>query len=317
MIVDLLIGFLGSGKTTFILHLMDLLLPREKLAVIVNEFGDIGIDGAVLGQKHTEVVELPSGCICCTLSRDLVGQVEMLAKKYAPQRLIIEPSGVATVKSLLQVLGSLRLEPYVEQVRIITIIDAVNFFNLYKQSRLYVEAQLDAASLIVINKADLEEPEVIADIVSMAAAYNRRARIVTTSFCKVSAEDYYMAEQWAEEAAVAVKREHGQHAPVDDLPSLKDLERISFAADVSYREYDFNIFLQELKNGEFGEVLRAKGIVHLEQRGWVLFNLASGHLTLTPLIKAQPEGKFFVAGHNLKREPILTRLEKCTYRQGE
>lgn len=313
MKIDVVIGFLGSGKTTLILNIMEILLPREKLAVIVNEFGDIGIDGAVLAQKDTEVVELPSGCICCTLSRDLAGRVEMLAKNYAPQRLLIEPSGVATVKSLLHILGSLRLERYVEALRIICIIDAVNFFSFFKQNRLYVEAQLQAAGLIIINKADLEGPEVIADIMSVAVSYNQKARVVVTSFCEISAEDYYQAEQWTVEPPAHANEQHA-HGTLAHIPSTEDLETVSFTCDDSYYAYDFNLFLQSLKGGVFGPVIRAKGIVHLDQKGWVLFNLAAGYLTVTPMQKMQPGGKMFVAGRNLHEDKILAQLEKCKYR---
>ncbi|MEW5920879.1 MAG: GTP-binding protein [Bacillota bacterium] len=313
MIVDVVLGFLGSGKTTFILNIMDMLLPREKLAVIVNEFGDIGIDGAVIGQKDTQVVELPSGCICCTLSRDLAGQVEMLAKNYAPQRLLIEPSGVATVRSLLQVLGSLRLERYLQELRIICIIDAVNFFSFYKQNRSYVESQMEAAGLIVINKSDLEIVEVVADIMSVALLYNQKAKIISTSFCKISLEDYYQAGQWLVDAPHHEELEH-THGTISQIPAIQDLEKMSFICNDSYLPYDFNLFLQSLKGEEFGQVLRAKGIVHLDQSGWVLFNLASGYVTVTPMQKGQSEGKMFVAGRYLRQEVMLSQLEKCKYR---
>lgn len=313
MLVDVVIGFLGSGKTTFILNIMDLLLPRERVAVIVNEFGDIGIDGAVLAQRGTEVVELPSGCICCTLSRDLAGQVEMLAKNYAPRRLLIEPSGIATVRSLLQVLGSLRLEPYVEQLRIICIIDAANFFSFYKQNQLYVEAQLEAAGLVIINKADLEDGAVIADIMSVALSYKRKARIIVTSFCKISVDDYYQVDQWHLAGIHHEELEHA-HGTISQIPAVKDLEKISFICNDSYLPDDFNLFLQSLQKEAFGLVIRAKGIVHLDQRGWVLFNLASGYITVTPMQVVQPEGKMFIAGHNLREDIMLAQLAKCKYR---
>lgn len=333
MLIDVIIGFLGSGKTSFILNILEIMASREKMAVIVNEFGDLGIDGAVLSQRDTEIVELSSGCICCTLSRDLLGQVEMLAQKYSPHRLLIEPSGVATVTSLMNILRSLKLEKYVENLRIICIIDAVDFFTFYEQNKLYVESQLKSALLVVINKIDLVEEKVVADIMSLVTQLNKQARVIVTSYGIITVDDFLWIPQNGEHEheQEEVYEEHihehehmhdedlageilHQHERMEYIPSIQDIESYNLECDDSFHAHEFNLFLNSLLGKEFGEVLRAKGIIHLIERGWVLFNLASGYVTMTPMEKAQPMGKMFIAGRHLQQELLLAQLEKCRYR---
>ncbi len=330
MIIDVVTGFLGSGKTTFILGVIAAVSAREKLAVIVNEFGDIGIDGVVLSQDGTEVVELSSGCICCTLSKDLVRQVEMLALRYNPARLLIEPSGVATVSSLLQALRSLKLEKYVEEVRIICIIDAVNFADLFQQNRLYLEQQMRAASLLIINKIELVTEAITGEIISLATYLNSKATIIATSFCRISAEDYLnirekeleLKEIWEGELSnlEEVHDHEHEHDHKDEglapLPFTHDLQKFSLECSSLLDFHSFNSFLEALQRGEMGEVIRAKGIVPLKGRGWVNFNLASGYVSITPMKKAQAAGKLFFAGKHLYQEILLARLEGCRSEEG-
>jgi len=323
--VDVVAGFLGSGKTTFIMEIIAAVAPAEKLAVIVNEFGDVGIDGAVLSQSDTEVVELSSGCICCTLSRDLVKQVEMLARQYNPSRLLLEPSGVATVSSLLRSLQSLKLEQYIGKVRIISILDAVSFKALYNENRLYLEQQIRAASLIIINKIDLVEEKTIAEIVSTAAYLNSQAGIVATSFGRISRDDYFNQRERAldffeeeelssyDSGADHRRADHqhtdDQHAGLTPLPFAHDLEKWSFECGFPLDDRRLTVFLNALQSGEMGEVVRAKGIVFLTERGWVNFNLASGYISIAPIKKAPAAGKIFVAGKNLKGEALLASFK--------
>lgn len=307
MIIDVVIGFLGSGKTTFMLGIIAALSRQQKLAVIVNEFGDIGIDGTILKEyDDTEVVELASGCICCSLSKDLVAQVEMIARRFAPDRLLIEPSGVATVASLLMALRSLKLEQYVEEIRIICILDAVNFSEFYTQNRLYVEAQLRAASLVIINKADLVAKEAVAETRELAANLNANAGIVTTTYCRVLIADYLSPREIPENFIDGII-----DAGTGQSPVAHGLEKISVPCNGSLRFAALDELLSDLQRGKFGRILRAKGIVHTRERGWVLFNLASGYISFAPLRKVQTAGKVFVLGNQLAREAFFTGLDAC------
>lgn len=115
MRVDVVNGFLGSGKTTLIKNILLECPGREKIAVLVNEFGETGIDGELLGDSGAEVVELANGCICCTLKADMKSQIAYIAGRYKPQRLIIEPTGIATIGNVLGVLKSLSLAEHIRR----------------------------------------------------------------------------------------------------------------------------------------------------------------------------------------------------------
>lgn len=313
MIIDVVAGFLGSGKTTFIRQVITTTTGREKLAVIVNEFGDIGIDGTVLsGYEGTKVVELDSGCICCTLSRDLVGQVEMIARNFNPDRLLIEPSGVATVGSLLKALRSLRLEEYVETIRVICILDAVDFQNLYSQSRLYVQSQLRSADLIVINKTDLVSGAQTREIMAAVAGVNAQARVAATTFGRLDAGIFTGAKghRLAEELDAGA----GAATP---LPFTHGLEMLSLPCDDAVNLQEINNFLSLLRQGEFGRVVRAKGIIRLRELGWALFNLASGVVSMERLEHRNQTGKIFIVGTGLEREKLLAHLNNCAVGEEE
>ncbi len=315
MIIDVVAGFLGSGKTTFIRQVITAAAGREKLAVIVNEFGDIGIDGTVLSEyEGTAVVELDSGCICCTLSRDLVGQVEMIARNFAPDRLLIEPSGVATVGSLLKALRSLRLEDYVKAIRIICILDAVNFRHLYSQSRLYVESQLRSADLIVLNKTDLVSGAQAREILTDVAVVNGRARVVATTFGRLDADEYPGTKEHSGSLAEELDAVDDAATP---LTFTHGLEKVSLPCDEAVNLQEINNFLSLLRQGEFGRVVRAKGIIRLRELGWALFNLASGVVSMERLAKNNLSGKIFVVGTELEREKLLACLESCAVRGDE
>lgn len=108
MVIDVIYGFLGAGKTTFIRHLLEHPGGGERRVILVNEFGEVGLDGRILedsGTKMAAVVEMPSGCICCTLAPDFRRQIIELSAAYAPDRLIIEPTGLATIGQIMAVLA--------------------------------------------------------------------------------------------------------------------------------------------------------------------------------------------------------------------
>ena len=154
--VLLLTGFLGSGKTTLLNHLMRARPPTPgKLAIVVNEFGDVGIDGDLLPSSMTRQVELPGGCICCVLNEELdTTLVELLRDNPEVETVVIETTGVAEP---LPISWSLGREPLVDRVRlaaVITVVDAVNFPG-HRPLSPAVDAQVEYADLLVVSKLDL------------------------------------------------------------------------------------------------------------------------------------------------------------------
>ena len=130
MLVNPICGFLGSGKTTLMRRIVGERGGREPMAVIVNEFGDVGIDGALLSGQHVDMIEISAGCLCCTLKGSLVNALEELRDKRGVQRVVIEATGVAQPAEMLDVLGDPALKGSVEIGPMITVVDAAKFTGL-------------------------------------------------------------------------------------------------------------------------------------------------------------------------------------------
>ncbi|MDU7111057.1 MAG: GTP-binding protein, partial [Clostridium perfringens] len=141
MKVDIISGFLGAGKTTLIKKLLDTLVKDEKVAIVENEYGEVGIDGDLLKDRRIEVKEINSGCICCTIKGDFKQNILDIISNYRPDRIIIEPSGVANFS---QVLESIK-EAHIEGLRInmkITMVDAQNVHMYMKNFGDFYRSQL-------------------------------------------------------------------------------------------------------------------------------------------------------------------------------
>jgi putative photosynthetic complex assembly protein 2 len=176
--VDIAVGFLGAGKTTFLRRMLDDADPSIRTVAIVNDFAELGIDASLLQGRGADVVELANGCICCSLKQDLANQLTSIVAKYAPQRVVIEPSGVADVASLLAVLNKPTLAPLIRAQRVYTVIDASAFQRDYARMTNYFEAQADLARVFIVNKVDLVEPAELRLVVASLRALNPLAEIV-------------------------------------------------------------------------------------------------------------------------------------------
>ncbi|MFP6759508.1 MAG: GTP-binding protein, partial [Alphaproteobacteria bacterium] len=143
MRVNQLYGFLGARKTTLLQRLLDACPPDEKLAVIVNEFGAVGVDGAILEGRAIDTVELPSGCICCSLKGELVDAIAELVEVVSPDRLVIEASGVALPNDIRPALAS------ANNVHgpTVTVVDAARFRQMRTSLGLFYTDQIVAAAI--------------------------------------------------------------------------------------------------------------------------------------------------------------------------
>lgn len=147
-------GFLGSGKTTLILALAgQAALERSRVCVLVNEVGEVGIDGEVIRLGDLQVVEITGGCICCQIGADLVRALRDLEQEFRPDLVIVEASGIATPEG---VLDSIRRYPprTLESLLTVTVVDPVRFEALYEVLTPLIEGQIAGADRIVITKAD-------------------------------------------------------------------------------------------------------------------------------------------------------------------
>ncbi len=182
--MDMLVvsGFLGSGKTTMILATIGKYIEttKKKVVVIVNDFGKIGIDGAVMKKYGLEVQDMPSGCICCTLGSDFLETVNTVAINLKPDLILVEPTGIADPAKIIDTMKMYR-GPKVEPIRIIVVVDAVRFPLILNALTIPIKNQLNAADIIVINKIDESGPEAVQVVMNILAELDIRKRTISVS----------------------------------------------------------------------------------------------------------------------------------------
>ena len=175
-------GFLGSGKTTLILATIGKYIEttKKKVVIIVNDFGKIGIDGTVMKKYGLEVQDMPSGCICCTLGSDFLETVNTVATNFAPDLILVEPTGIADPANIIDTMKMYH-GPKVDPVRIFVVVDAVRFPLIFKALAIPLKNQLNAADVIVINKIDESGPEAVQVVKDSLEGIGIRKRMISAS----------------------------------------------------------------------------------------------------------------------------------------
>lgn len=175
-------GFLGSGKTTTIINMGKYLAEKGKrVAIVVNEIGEIGIDGDVINRFGFDTKEITSGCICCSLKVGLRTTVTMLAKEYKPDILMIEPTGIAFPHVIKEEIKLMNLGEHVEIAPLVTLIDGSRFKYLMKEVKEFAMRQIIDAEILGINKIDLIEPIRLPILEASVQQLNPKARVVLLS----------------------------------------------------------------------------------------------------------------------------------------
>ncbi len=171
-------GFLGSGKTTLVIKLAQFAVAKgKKVAILVNEIGEVGIDDQLMRQLDLNVWELLNGCICCTLSAEMVTTLQKLDAEYSPDLVIVEPSGAADPNSILSALPYYHGTP-LESVQTFTVIDPLRLDMLIEVMTPLIVSQIQHADVILVSKCDLATPEEIQYAHKVAQQYRPTARLL-------------------------------------------------------------------------------------------------------------------------------------------
>lgn len=186
--VDIISGFLGAGKTTFIKLLIENVFAGEKLVLIENEFGEIGIDGGFLKDAGIEITEMNSGCICCTLVGDFSKALRKVIEEYHPDRVLIEPSGVGKLSDVSKAIEHVKKEADIEIEGRITIVDGKKAKMYLKNFGEFFKDQVAYANTIVVSRTQMMEDHSIEECVKMLREENKEASIISTSWDKLSKE---------------------------------------------------------------------------------------------------------------------------------
>ena len=222
--IDVISGFLGAGKTTFIKKLLSEALKGEQVVLIENEFGEIGIDGGFLKDCGIEIREMSQGCICCSLVGDFGKALQEVIKEYAPDRIIIEPSGVGKLSDVMKAVNTAASAFDVELNSAVTMVDA-NKCKLYmKNFGEFFNNQIEYAGTIVLSRTDVVAADKVSADVELLRTINSKAEIITTPVEKLSGaklleimekHDNTM-EELLEEAKKAAESHHHHHHHDDE-----------------------------------------------------------------------------------------------------
>ena len=178
--IDIISGFLGAGKTTFIKKLLEEAIAGEQVVLIENEFGEIGIDGGFLKDSGIEIREMNSGCICCSLVGDFGTSLAEVLTQYKPERIIIEPSGVGKLSDVMKAVIDVSADMNVELNSAVTIVDAAKCKMYMKNFGEFFNNQIENAGTIVLSRTDITDASKIQKDVDMIREKNANAVIITT-----------------------------------------------------------------------------------------------------------------------------------------
>jgi putative photosynthetic complex assembly protein 2 len=344
--VDIAAGFLGSGKTTFLRRMLSSVDPNVRTVALVNDFSELGVDGALLRGRGADVVELPNGCICCSLKKDLAQSLKDIVAKWSPERVFIEPSGVADVGSLVNVLHQPDIAPLVRVLRTHTVIDAGAFLRDYERLPDHFEAQADFASEFILNKADIVSAAELQAVASSLRALNPRSTIVP---CVYGVVDLRLQDRLKEHRTLVIEsssaraphtsdlsanageahaHEHSHPAAVRGAKHSRADEEIAGNSQHNHTmglgleswsahlngpcdPQDLRGLLEAIVGGSYGEVERVKGIVPAGE-GWIHFDVAGGRSNLAAFApRGREVGRVMAIGRTIDTIRLQAAFNAC------
>ena len=304
--VTVLSGFLGSGKTT----LLNRLLQADhglRIAVMINDFGDVNIDKDLVVGQSGDVVELSGGCLCCTIRGDLLDSArELLTSGREFDYVVVETSGLAEPLAVAQTFLVPELESSYRLDAVVTVVDSANI-ETWLASNPTAAEQIRCADLLIANKLDLVGPEDVDRLKACIAGINPNARVLPSINCDIAPE--LLLDIEAHQPAAPA-----QYRPLREHVSHRDVLSVSFSADFELDHDRFQRFLQELPDG----VYRAKGTVAV--RGLarrVIFHRVGNRNVLdqgAPWTGEARTCRAVFLGQNFDRTQLLAALDACAAR---
>jgi len=337
--IDIISGFLGAGKTTFIQKLLSDALKGENVVLIENEFGEIGVDSGFLKNAGIEIREMNQGCICCSLVGDFESSLKEVIEQYHPDRILIEPSGVGKLSDIISAVKAVAENLDVKLDGAVTVVDATKAKLYNKNFGEFFDDQIRYATSVVLSRMDIASSQKAGEAVDIVRGVNPHANLITTALADLSGEkllEIIGKEENLEEellAEVKAKRNHHHHHhhheegescgcgcheeghehhhhhhegcgcghdhDADEVFESIGLE-VFKKVDRSFLEE----ILEEMAEGcAYGGVVRAKGMLACTDGTWVNFDLVPEQVEIR---EAGPEniGKFVVIGTDLQKDKI-------------
>ena len=320
--VDIISGFLGAGKTTFIKQLINQVYAGEKLVLIENEFGEIGIDGGFLKDAGIEITEMNSGCICCTLVGDFSKALQKVLDEYHPDRVLIEPSGVGKLSDIVKAIDEMKETADIEITGRITVVDGKKAKVYMKNFGEFFKDQVGHASTIVLSRTQMMSDEKIEECVHLLRGENADAAIISTPWEQLDKEaigralEHGAAMERMMEEARAHHHDHDHHHEHGHECCGHDHHHGHHHADEvftswgketahKYTEEELSCLLKMLsETQDYGTVLRSKGIIAMADGSWKQFDLVPEECEVREG-QADYTGRVCVIGTDLKETELM------------
>ena len=337
--IDIISGFLGAGKTTFIQKLLQEALKGENVVLIENEFGEIGIDSGFLKNSGIEIREMNQGCICCSLVGDFETSLKEVIEKYQPDRILIEPSGVGKLSDILSAVKTVSANLPVHLDGAVTVVDASKAKLYNKNFGEFFDDQIRFATTVVLSRTDIAKEEKVEEAGAIVRKVNPKANLITTPIQELSGRklleiigkeenlEEALLEEVREKAAHHHDHHHHHHGEEEhehccghhheeeehahhhcscghdhDADEIFDSIGLEIVKKVSRDKLEE--ILEEMAEGSsYGGIVRAKGMLQLEDGKWIQFDMVPEQVEIRD---GSPEsiGKFVVIGTELNKEKI-------------
>ena len=345
--IDIISGFLGAGKTTLIQKLLKEALQDTKVVLIENEFGEIGIDGGFLKESGVEMKEMNSGCICCSLVGDFGASLQEVLATYAPERILIEPSGVGKLSDVIRAVQNVKTDVEVELSSAVVVVDAAKCKMYAKNFGEFFLNQIEHARIVILSRTGNISEEKTEKAVEIIREHNKNAVIITTPWDELEGMQILKAmeekDDWMETLLEETKEQHHEHHHHEHdhehhhhhdhehdhhhehgegcTCGCHDHEHHHHHADevftswgketaASYSQSEISEKLAALEDEKtYGFVLRAKGMLPDGNGDWTYFDYVPGEVDIRAG-KADLTGKICVIGSQLKEDKLHELFEK-------
>ena len=317
--IDIISGFLGAGKTTFIKKMIDEVFAGEPIVPIENELGEVGIDGGFLKDAGIQITELNSGCICCSLVGDFGRNLHEVIDKYHPDRILIEPSGVGKLSDVMKSVIDIEKEEDVKLNGLITVVNALKASKQMKAFGEFFNNQIEYATTVVLSRTQNATPEQLEFCVKQIQKLNPKAAVITTPWdsikgeqilkvvegqdsleMKVLAEEQHRRDEHEHEHEHHHDHEHEEHGHHHEHGEgctcgchdhdhehhhhhHADEVFTSWGKETPHkytREKVEDILKTLCETDDYGTVLRAKGMVEDVNGSWIYFDMVPGEYEL-------------------------------------
>ena len=209
--IDIISGFLGAGKTTFIKKMLEEAFKGEQIVLIENEFGEVGIDGGFLKDTGNKITEMNSGCICCSLVGDFAANLNEVITKFHPDRILIEPSGVGKLSDVMKSVIDIEKEQDVKLNALVTVVNALKASKQMKAFGEFFNNQIEHATTIILSRSQSATEEQLESCVKQMQELNPKAAIITTAWDSIDGKQILSVMEGQDNLEMKVLAEHHAH----------------------------------------------------------------------------------------------------------